>query len=271
MAIALKGKFPITFRAAFELRYRFGFTYLDRCGRTINLIQREYPEWILATEQPTPQHALLLSTDNSCRFSFSSQRLDLAISKPIKQSSISDDDLGRFAEQVEQLASVVIDQLSLDDFSRIGCRIWFLFPFDERQASDDWLRSLGVFSVSPALEAAFGGTLESVSLALVIPASDRKFRIGFETVERTVAMDLGDAVLHVPPHQLPSGKRKGDDPRRDALIHRERINKTLEQNPPFAAMIDVDAAQEEPELVRAGDFVRSSFGQAFDRLKKAIG
>ena len=54
------------------------------------------------------------------------------------------------------------------------------------------------------------------------------------------------------------------------MLEREKAKKKIEQTLPFGVMIDVDAAQEEPEVVRAGEFVKSSFDTALEKLRKAI-
>jgi hypothetical protein len=273
MPTGIKGQFPHVFRVAFELKYNFGFTYLDRCGRTVNLILREHPEWILANAQPNPQNAPLVSTRNSCRFNFSAERLDLSILMPLKGDAIAQEDLDAFYVQTEQLTSIVVDQLSLDDFSRLGCRIWWLVPFAEKRQAEAWLRGLDLFTISPSLLSSFGGEVEDVVIGVGITSTDRKFRIGLEVVERAVAMDLGDSVFNIPPHKLKQTNEKGKKgrDRLDALVASQRVKKVMQQNQPFGVMIDVDASQEEPEVIHAGEFVKSSFGSALDKLRQAIG
>jgi len=72
-------KITVLQRVVFELRYRHGFTYLDACGRTLNKIQDEYPEWILTTDQPNPQSAPLISINNACIFNFSALKFDFSL------------------------------------------------------------------------------------------------------------------------------------------------------------------------------------------------
>lgn len=202
MATAIKGKFPVTFRFAYELRYRFGFTYLDRCGRTINLIMRDYPEWVLAGgAQPNPQFSPFVSTNNGCRFTFGYQRLDLQLAKTTGDPSLTESDLGTFSEQCEALTSIVVDQLSLDDFSRIGCRVWYLFPFEKKQEAQEWVRSLGCFYISEPIQ---------------------------------------------------------------------KARRAIEENPPYAAMIDLDFSHDDPEVIKPGGFIRSSFETALDKLRSGV-
>lgn len=264
MATGIKGKFSVLQRLAFELRYKHGFNYLDRCGRTINTIQREFPEWVVRPADPNPQSAPMINFVNGCVFNFSTQSLGLTLEKPLGSEALSAEDVGTFGEQVEQLSAIVIDQLSLDSFLRMGCRAFYLFPFDTRQEADEWVLKLGAYQFSDELIKAFGGELSTASVAAVVQSDDRKFRIGFESVERSVQLDLGDAVLNVPAHLLPAAERQNQ------LRKQQRARKLREQNPPFAVMIDLDSFQEEPQLIEAGQFVRSSVQQGWDRLQSAL-
>src|SRR5205085_6159594 len=123
----IRGKPAVLHKIVFELRYRYGYTYLDRCGKTINAIMREAPEWMLKSEQVSPQGANLVSIANQCSFSFSSYKLDFGIEQAAK-SEISGDEVTRFTEQVDLITTIVTEQLGLRDFTRIGLRTWYLFP-----------------------------------------------------------------------------------------------------------------------------------------------
>jgi len=79
----LAGKSSILQKIVFELRYRYGYTYLDKCGRVINLIQREIPEWVPQADQVNPQNAPLVSLTNACLFNFSSHSLSFSLEKPL--------------------------------------------------------------------------------------------------------------------------------------------------------------------------------------------
>src|SRR5438552_2177385 len=92
----IKGKEPLLRQLVFELRYRFGFSYLDRCGKILNRITREYPEWVVGNEI-SPQNAPLYSMRNNCRFNFSATRLDLNLDRTVGDT-VSDEDSAAFIE-----------------------------------------------------------------------------------------------------------------------------------------------------------------------------
>jgi hypothetical protein len=117
--------------------------------------------------------------------------------------------------------------------------------------------------VSPKLVSAFEGQLEAANMAVLIESKDRKFRVAFNSIERTVPLNLGEGILNVPPRSLPKGQR-------EHLVEQLKLKKRLAHNPQFAAMIDIDAFQDEPRIVKAGEFVRTSLEQLKRFLEAAV-
>jgi len=146
----LKNKNSILQKLVFQIRYRFGFTYLDKCGRTINTIMRDLPEWI-ARGEATPNGTGLVSLRNGCLFNFSSSEYGLSLEKPSGETPLSDNDMKEFTEQVVSLSSLVNDQLGLREFTRIGFRAWYLFGCSSKEESEKWLNELGLYSINEKL------------------------------------------------------------------------------------------------------------------------
>jgi hypothetical protein len=263
MPQTIKGKVPVTLKVAFEVRYRQGYTYLDRCGRTINLIQEYHPEWIIAGSQPNPQSGTMLNVERGTKLSFSSHKFDMGIDRPTLAGDLDQEKIEQFATDAEELSSIVFDQLGLADFSRIGCRVWFLFPADSEVESWKFLDSLNLYSVSPALIAAFGER-ESATFSMTATGQDRKFKVSCEFVERTIEVDVGEAVVNVPVQALPSHER------RKALLKKLEAKSRKEKHPPFATSIDIDAYREDPEILKPAEFVLSSIKMASEGLRAAI-
>jgi hypothetical protein len=260
----IKGKEAILDKIVFELRYQRGFTYLDRCGRMLNALIDDHPEWTVDPNHPNPQSASLISLANSCVLSMGTRKMDLALEIPIGGESLAEDSIVVFADQVDHAASVVMDQLGLDKFDRIGCRLWYVFPAESKEESEEWLQSLGCYSVSQTLIRAFGGAMEALGVAVVISSHDRKYRISFNGVERTATLDLGNAVLNIRIKDLPSGQQ-------ELLREQERTKARVRRTPDFPAMIDIDAYVENPEAPDAKAFVKSTYDESLEYLRRAVG
>jgi len=257
------GRESLLHKLVFDVRYRFGFSYLDSCGRTANTIMREFPEWILRSDSPSPQNAPLVSLRNGCLFNFSALKYDLSLERPAGKAPLSDEDVSLFSDQAESLHAIVADNLGLEDFTRVGFRAWYLFPCSSKEESEEWLLKCGCHTVAPHLVHAFGSEIDSSSMSVVIRGEDRKYRIAFNGVERRAEIDVGQGILGVRARDLHEGQR-------EFLVKQQRAKTRLRQSPEFAVMIDVDAFQEDPEVVAPKDFVESCFGRFLPALEKVL-
>jgi len=259
----IKTRDPLLQKVVFEVRYRHGFVYLDNCGRTINKIMSESPEWILQSGAVSPQNAPLASLSNSALFNFSSLKYDLSIERPPDKDPLSSEDVDALADQAEFLHAIVSDSLGLEEFTRIGFRAWYVFACSSREDAEQWLRDLGCYRVEPKLVSAFGSDIDSSSMSVVILGHDRKFRIALNGVEIQAQIDFGQGILSVSARSL-------SEDQKSFLIEQQRVKRRLRQSPEFAAMIDIDAFHEDPVTIEPKDFITSSFGQFLPSLLKAV-
>lgn len=246
------------YKLAFELRYQYGHIYLDRCGRTINAIQRSAPEWL--TTDPGPQGTSLLSIRNGCVFSFSSTSLSLIIDHPIDEE-ITQESVESFQEQVGLLSAIVVDELGLEEFARIGLRSVIAYPMKDGDDAERWMNSLGWYSLSDTLRVAFGQTVESSGISAVFVESDRHYRIAMNSVEKPPQVSLGTSPVQLRTSTL----SKGQDKAFKAQLLRKRKDLTARS---FAASIDIDVYQQDPIAPDAADFTKTSLDQVTARLRK---
>lgn len=260
----LNGKEPILQKIVFELRYRRGFSYLDKCGRTINAIIDDFPEWTTDPGNPNPQAASLISLANSCVLSIGTKKLDLSLEIPVGGESLAQDGVEKFADQADHSTAIVVDQLGLDQFDRIGCRLWYIFPCESQEESENWLTSLDCYSVNASLVEAFGSSTEALGVSIVITGEDRTYRVAFNGVQRTATVDLGRGILNVRVRDLDSDQQE--------MLRKQELTKArVRRASEFPAMVDVDAYVENPESPNPRDFVLSTYAEALQRLRKAVG
>jgi hypothetical protein len=260
----LKRKEPILQKIVFELRYRRGYSYLDKCGRTINAIMDDHPEWTPDPGNPNPQAASMVSLNNSSILTIGTKKLDLSLEMPIEGEPLTQDEINKFADQVEHSSAIVTDQLGLREFQRMGCRLWYIFPCDSQAESEQWLASLGCYTVDQKLIDAFGSTVEALGVAVVIVGTDRTYRMAFNGVQRTTAVDLGKGILNVRVRDLNVGQQ-------EMLRKQERTKARIRRMPMFPAMIDIDAYVDEPASPDARNFVTTTHEEALTRLRQAVG
>jgi hypothetical protein len=257
----LKGKEPLLRQLIFELRYRQGYTYLDKCGRILNRILRELPEWVLG--EGNPQGTTLYSMKNRCRLTFSSTKLDVGLDYTLADNPIPEEDVGAFVEYVTFFSQLIMDELSLAEFSRMGLRTLYYFPSTSREDSEQWLNSLGVFTVSPRLLKAFEADLDAAGLSAVVLGKDCRYRIAFNGVETSAQLDMGAETLTVRASKLKENQRK-------MLMEQLKLKRHRQVNAEYAVVIDVDAYLEEPEKPDPGDFARRTVDNILPMIRAAI-
>lgn len=256
----IRGEDGLLQRVVFELRYRFGFSFLDSCGSTLNSIQKTHSEWILRGETPNPQGAPLVSLDNGCVFNFSSNKMDFSLEKPVGDGTLTDSDFKHFLEQTDAVSAIVIDRLGLRDFSRIGVRCWYLFGKGTKEESEKWLLDLGLYSFADSFVKAFAGTMDSAGVSIVLSGSKAKYRLAFNGVEQQAQFDFGQGLLNIPAHSLGSGQK-------EHLKKQLEVKKRMRQNPEYASMIDIDCFVEDPTEIDPAAYIRESVSE----YTKALG
>jgi hypothetical protein len=202
----------------------------------------------------------LISLRTGCGFSFSSEGLAISLEKPGAGDPPSDKELQEFTDQADILSRIVIDQLGLKEFVRVGFRVWYLFACDTKEEAEKWIRNLGYYSIASDLNKAFDGAVEITNATVIIGATDRKFRIALNGVENQAQLDMGEEILNVRAANLSKDQDK-------LLKEQMRVKRRLTVNPGFAAMIDVDAFQDSPISIDPRDFIQTSIAKIEQALQ----
>jgi hypothetical protein len=252
----------ICHKVVYEVRYKYGFTYLDRCGSTVNEIMNRSDEWELAGVSPDPQNAPLISLRNGARFNFNTLKYDFALEQTQDaDKDIEKQDLHEFIQQVDLVSSIVNERLSLNDFERVGFRIWYLFASKSREDSEKWIsRLLKTNDIDDSIAVALNGDVEAKSHVVVVASQDRKFRISITGVTTQTQLDLVGGRVRIRKSTL--GREQ------DKFLKREL--KRAAKNPEFAVMFDIDSFVESPKDIDAKDFITESLKQIEEKVPKAF-
>jgi hypothetical protein len=157
----------------------------------------------------------------------------------------------------------VIDQLGLNEFTRIGLRAWYLFACNTKEEAEKWILDLGYYDVCAKSKTAFNGEVETTNFTMILSSHDRKFRIALNGVENQAQLNLGKEILSVRASSLPKDQR-------EVLLKQMKVRHRMLVNPDFAAMIDVDAFQEDPISVDPSDFIKTSIEQVENGLSTQV-
>lgn len=255
-------KYSIFQKMAFEVRYRYGFTYLDKCGKTLNAIMRSHPEWVVKGDDPTPHSGKLISINNGCSLSFSAHSYNLILEMPTGGDPLSDKDVDIFVYQAEMLSQILNDYLGLEEFTRIGLRAWYLFRCQSKKEAQKWMDDLGIYSTSQKTLEAFGGSIDAASVVFVIDSQDRKYRLSVSVVEQQAQVDLGEEILSVRASTLSKDQNK-------FLLKQDQVRRRVRSNPEFAGLIDIDAFQDNPISIDPRDYIETSIKHFNEKLSAA--
>lgn len=257
----INGKNLILQKLIFEVRYDFGYAYLDKCGRIINAITREFPEWRVNSIDLGKANLANLLTN--CSLAFSSQKLDFSLEQQPGGESLSLSNLDELAIQADIITNILIEQLGLKEFTRMGFRSFHWYPCKSKGEALAWIKNLHLYSVSETLGKAFGAQSEAESLIVIIPGEERKYRIELSVIERAIQLDMGQDVLKISAKSLHQNQKQH-------LLKQLIAQKKIQENPDFAASIDLDVFQEFPLIVAPGDFIQTSYAESTKRLIAAV-
>ncbi len=259
----IDNRHSICHKVVYEVRYKYGFTYLDRCGSTVNEIMNSTDEeWEFYGREPDPQSAPLISLRNGTRFNFSALKYDFALEqKEGADKDIEKQDIDGFIEQVDLVSSIVNERLSLRDFSRVGFRIWYLFASRTREDSEAWISQLlKTNDIDNPIAEALNGNVEAKSHVVVVASQDRKFRISIIGVESQAQLNLVGGMVSIRKSKLSRGQDK----------YLKKQLKRAANNPEFAVMFDIDSFVESPKDVEAKDFIAESLKQIEEKVPVAF-
>ena len=245
-----------------EVRYRAGYTYLDRCGELINRLLENNEDWMPDPKQPNPQGAKLISCKNSAQLSVGTQSVWLQLHIPKEGKTIGHDEFGFFVAQLENSFELVFDILGINDFSRLGFRQWFCIRFESSKNSQTWMESLGWHSLSQGFNKF--GECKAKGFSAIFEGGGCDYRVSFNGVERPATVDLGTELISINTRQLDKDQGK-------AFLSKARQDARLQRSESFACMIDVDAFQKDPELPPSyiGEFLKNQYKEVVEKLRKA--
>jgi len=236
-------------KLVFELRYDYGYTYLDRAGSTINDILRSNAGWI--PEGVNPQQGVLKHIDSEAIFTFGPRKLVLSQQQSEKIATLMP--LPDFAEMANKLARTVRGWLQLAeeerDFTRVGFRVWRLFEQESLESAKKAIRSMGILSEQHFASLADVRSVDEVSFNVTIDRPVCKTRIAVAAVEQSIQVDPATVkqALQIP-HEFSHDQV-------EKLREKIKAKKCLQQYPQFAVLVDMDHFVDDPDYPEHLDIV----------------
>ena len=236
----------IMHKMVYELRYHYGFTFLDRCGATLNDILRSQDGWVHS--DPNPQGGALVHRDTQTQFRFNA--LSLSLSQTQSQTIDRLLDTPTFAGMADKLTEHVVQNLEISSITRIGFRLWQLIEQSSMEAGREALKRLGVASLE-RLEQLGVGDIDEVDLTVLSYTDAAMRRIAVLPVEQAVQLD--QKTLETAKQKARSFDRK----QKQRLLEAERAKRRIHQYPLHSVLVDIDTFVEDPPY--PGDMKVSTF------------
>ena len=245
---------PVVNRLVFEVRYDYGYTYLDRCGFILNHLLAELPGWALTTANPKGTTLRNDKTGESLSFTWDKFDLSCQLAETVHVLP----DISAFAQRAAQLAVLVVEGLSLEEeLTRVGFRVWRLFPESSREEAAKRVKALELARLQPLENE--GLEVEEVHLTFSLYSPDPAFcaRIAISAAEQTVTVDPATlAQANIKPRSLSRNQRR-------ARMAKLKADRAVQNFPHCAVLVDSDCFLEYPSHLGSTefeDFINSSFG-----------
>ncbi len=234
MAPVVTLRTEVVHRYVFELRYELGHVYWDRAGRIAReLTSRE--GWDV--DSIDPNNCQVTHRDRNMAFDFGPRRLDLHQTQNADVGTLAP--VGEFASIAETFSGIVATTLDVPFCTRIGFRVWNLYPMSTQAEAFDALRNLKLFRIDAASEDSLGRPSDA-KFSLVVERPKHMLRIALTSFEQNV--DLPASVLR-------AAREKAKDHWRDqkqVRIAQLKAKKIVSTYPHFGILLDLDAYVEDP-------------------------
>ena len=254
----------VVHKYAYELRYDFGFGYLDRCGDVLNSILRENPGWMVAGGV-TSGGATLRHRDTGMVFAFDNHHLSLGQDQSDKVKSLVPDI--EFAQVAEKLTAATVDRIEAEVFTRVGFRVWHLYGAHTKRDAQEAVKALGYVRLKPLAQVAEDSDVEEVGLNCTFVLPDMLLRLAIAVVEQNIEID--PATVLAAKARI---REKDSRERKAAAVDQLKARDAIAAFPQHAVLVDTDFFVEDPPIpadLQVAEFITGAF-QMSERLGSDI-
>ena len=225
-------------KLVFEVRYDFGYLYLDRCGQTIVDILKSSPDWLLDN---SPKYTTIIDIGRNLTVQFANDKFIFTA------ESINRDNLDNFKGICQYVWKIIQSNLGLDTYIRVGCRIYYLLPTNSRDESEKRIRRSKINIILPK-EITSNGYHSKVNQVLTILEKEAtEYRVELRGITQITGRSPSYLDIQEP-RLLSKNQRK-------AQIELEKARTHYSSLPMFAVQLDVDCIQFQPITIKPQAFI----------------
>jgi len=246
----MKMKKPILDSLSFEVRYAYGSLYLDRCGQTMVDIEKRFAGWI--TGPADPNSATMENFEDNFKVQFNSNKYNFFATKPSSQS------IEYIAETAAKIWKVILANLNLEEFPRIGCRAQYLLATKSIEAANNLIKKSSLKIEIPSQITEDGFSLKSNKVDVVFINDEIEYQVKLEPIIRSESVNPS-ALVSVEPRSLPKNQQ-------EALLNKLKGLNDYSVNPMYAVQLDVDCSQYHPESFSVEEYINGRHKVVCDKF-----
>ena len=168
-------------RVILELRYDDGFLYLDNCGATNLEIIRNFPKW------KQGKTSTELST-----FREAAKKIELVFNiHHIRFIQDEVDNLNQLKKAATEIAPIILKNLQINTFSRVGNRFYYVFPLENIEQGKDILQKSKLIEIPEKKLTLFGKNPKKTRFLVYFQEGNRQYRIELTPIERIEKGGIG--------------------------------------------------------------------------------
>lgn len=161
-------------RVVMEFRYDEGHLYWDKCGETINNIQKDYPEW--QWSGTSTELAKLKNIHRNMELEFNYRY--------IRFIQVEVENLSKFKSATEEIVPLITDKFDIKTFKRIGNRFQYVFPVKNPAEGKEIVHNCPFIQIPENKLALFGQNSEKTSFLVRIENDNTQYRLELQGIER---------------------------------------------------------------------------------------
>jgi hypothetical protein len=229
----IRGKEPLLKTLAFAVEYDTGELYFDRSGRVVRRLAELNNGW-LREPRAAPGKTVVTNPEFELVLEFGVSGAGVSLSLDSHPRGIEPTAATAFPALVDTAIRAVFDELDILSLQRIGYREQYYFACKSLEESEEWLRGLGLFTVSPTIYESFGSEHYALNCTVIVVGEECRYKISVAGGERPGIIPAGAADTTVRESRAQHlGKHE--------LIKLLKIDRLRQLHPEYFVMLDIDA------------------------------
>jgi hypothetical protein len=225
---------------SFGVQYPFGHLYFDRCGQTLNDIEKTCEGWFTVPNTKLTGSMEKPELKLSCQFS--NEMYNITAIKVANETGID-----KVISEASILWKIIQANFDIDEFSRIGCHFRYLKPTEGIDESEKLIANAGIYINVPENILKSDFNLNTREILLIFDKNDTYYRMKINGIRRAEGVD--------PMYLLKNDPRFLSKRQKEYRLQKQKNARDYSRNPMYAVSLDVDCYQHHPKKISVKNFI----------------